>query len=71
MHVGAELALSISGEILTHLEKKNIFLAQKLTELEHFLLIFQIFNGKSLKYGPKMFRTISWLSGMSFNHHTL
>ena len=28
---------SISGEILTHLKKNNIFLAQKLTELEHFL----------------------------------
>ena len=42
MHVGAGLApwewyQSISGEILTHLKKKNIFLAQKLTELEHVL----------------------------------
>ena len=42
MQVGAGIApwklyQSISGEILTHLKKKNIILAQKLAELEHFL----------------------------------
>ena len=41
MHEGAGLAprlwyQAISGEILTHLKKQNIFLAKKLTMLERF-----------------------------------
>ena len=46
-------------------KKKNIFLAQKLTELEHFLQISKIFNSKSLKYGPKIFERVPWPSWMS------
>ena len=47
------MIMIIFGEILTHLKKKNIFLAQKLTELEYFSSMSQIFNSKSLKYRQK------------------
>ena len=48
--------------------KENIFLAQKLTELEHYSSISQIFNRKSLKYEPKVFKTVPGLS-LIFNYH--
>ena len=49
MQVGAALApwewyQSISGEILTHLKKKNIVLAQKFTKLDHFEINYVTFN---------------------------
>ena len=44
-----------SSPLLTHLRKRSIFLAQKLTELEYLLINLSVLNTKSLKYKLNFF----------------
>ena len=51
---------SISCEILPHFYVKNIFLAQKLTKLEHFKEIPENLIEKSIKVKKKRSTTVCW-----------